>query len=763
MNASKFSPEDPKLTAYVLGELDAAEQAEVEARLRDDPEARAAVESIRATTQWIEGALTQEPLPEVKPPQAAAEDPYRRPKAKILNFPRFYFVAGTLAAACFTVLVVLHQPAPKPMLEKQYTLLELPVAAAEQTAATESKDEASAPAEAEARAKTDFAMTVQSGALQPAPAAVAPIMSIEDGVVRLEPFEVKEEKDYGYMSTHSSTATRTGSGIQPLSAPARAAVAVAKDARAEAVRYQALAAEADKARAAAQSRKKKAAMKLAGGWFDAEPPAPRPFGAEFSTEAYAHQVENSFLTAGQNPLSTFSIDVDTASYANVRRLLNMGVRPSVDAVRIEELVNYFPYHYAAPKADSQVPFAASMEVAEAPWAPEHRLVRIGLKGREVSQAARPAANLVFLLDVSGSMNQPNKLPLVKESLRLLTGKLRADDRVAIVTYAGNSGLALPSTPVRRAAEILGAIDELTPGGSTNGAMGIQLAYDIAKANFVADGINRVILCTDGDFNVGVTSEGDLTRLIEEKAQSKVFLTVLGFGMGNYKDATLEKLADKGNGNYGYIDSRREAEKLLVEQVNGTLVTIAKDVKLQVEFNPAQVAAYRLIGYENRMLKKEDFNNDKIDAGEIGAGHTVTALYEVVPVGGELGGAQPGAVDELKYKAVSDQRSAASAGKTAFSAELLTLKVRYKEPTGDVSSKLEFPLTDRGAAFAEASADFKFAAAVAGFGMILRDSPHKGTATFATVTEWAQAGLMDDAGGYRSEFLGLIGKAGQVVQ
>ncbi|MBP9914294.1 MAG: VWA domain-containing protein, partial [Opitutaceae bacterium] len=484
------------------------------------------------------------------------------------------------------------------------------------------------------------------------------------------------------------------------------------------------------------------------------------------TEAYAYQQENGFLDVAQNPLSTFSIDVDTASYANVRRFLNQGVRPPADAVRIEELVNYFPYHYAAPAAVNRddgtvVPFAASMEVAEAPWAPGHRLVRIGLKGREVSLAQRPAANLVFLLDVSGSMNQPNKLPLVKESLRLLTGKLRADDRVAIVTYAGNSGLALPSTPVRRAAEILAALDALQPGGSTNGAMGIQLAYDIAKANFVSGGINRVILCTDGDFNVGVTNEGDLTRLIEEKAQSQVFLTVLGFGMGNYKDATLEQLADKGNGNYGYIDSRREAEKLLVEQVNGTLVTIAKDVKIQVEFNPAQVAAYRLIGYENRMLQKEDFNNDKIDAGEIGAGHTVTALYEVVPAGVKMPVGSP-AVDALKYQSPV-QAAGRNWKENGDGGELLTLKVRYKEPTGDVSSKLEFPLVDQGASFENASADFKLAAAVAGFGMILRDSSHKGAVTFAEVSAWVRASLTDDAGGYRSEFLGLVGRAEQLVQ
>lgn len=317
------------------------------------------------------------------------------------------------------------------------------------------------------------------------------------------------------------------------------------------------------------------------------------------------------------------------------------------------------------------------------------LVRIGLKGREVATAERPAANLIFLLDVSGSMEAPNKLPLVKAALRELVGTLKPEDHVAIVTYAGASGLALPSTPAAKSREILEAVDSLRPEGSTNGAMGIQLAYDIAKANFVRGGVNRVILCTDGDFNVGVTSDGELTRLIEEKAKSGVFLTVLGFGMGNYKDSTLEQLADKGNGAYGYVDSEREAHKLLVEQAGGTLVTIAKDVKIQVEFNPAQVAAYRLIGYENRMLKKEDFNDDKVDAGEIGAGHTVTALYEIVPAGQNW--SDEAGVDALKYAAVPAAVDvAATGGKIAVNPELLTVKIRYKAPEGENSERLELP-------------------------------------------------------------------------
>ncbi len=491
---------------------------------------------------------------------------------------------------------------------------------------------------------------------------------------------------------------------------------------------------------------------IGGGWLEA------------STESYGSHPDNEFVAVANEPRSTFSIDVDTASYSNVRRFLQGGELPPREAVRIEELVNYFPYHYAPPTG--LAPFAASLEVASAPWEPKHRLVRIGLKGREVSQANRPPASLVFLLDISGSMRASNRLPLVKESMHLLLSRLRADDRVAIVTYAGKTGLALPSTPVARSGEILAALDELQALGATDGGMGIQLAYDIAKANFIPDGVNRVILCTDGDFNVGVTNQEDLVRLIQEKAKSKVFLTVLGFGMGNLKDSTLELLAAKGHGNYGYIDSRREAEKLLVEQVGGTLVTIAKDVKIQVEFNPAQASAYRLIGYENRLLKKEDFNNDKIDAGEIGAGHTVTALYEVIPAGNN----EPrpaSSVDELKYQRTEDrgqksENNSQSTIRNPQSKELLTVNVRYKEPLGDVSRKLEFPLVDGGADFAAASGDFKFAASVAGFGLALRAEPMNG-ALLADVARWAEAGTIDDAGGYRLEFTGLVRQAQALVR
>jgi len=377
---------------------------------------------------------------------------------------------------------------------------------------------------------------------------------------------------------------------------------------------------------------------------------------------------------------------------------------------------------------------------------------VGLKGREFAQGERAAANLVFLLDVSGSMNTPQKLPLVKEAMRLLVGKLRADDRVAIVTYAGASGLALPSTMANRRGEIFAALDALQPAGSTNGAMGIHLAYDIAKANLVVGGINRVILCTDGDFNVGTTNQGDLGRLIAEQAKSGVFLTGLGFGTGNYQDDTMEQLANKGNGNYGYIDSVREARRLLVDQVDGTLATIAKDVKIQVEFNPAQVAAYRLIGYENSLRAKEDFNNDEKDGGEIGAGHSVTALYEVVLAGRSAEGTR-NRLDELRYGSETNPPVRAEVNH-----ELLTVKVRAKAPDGDVSERWEFPLIDGGASFAETTPDFKFASAVAGFGMLLRDSAFRGETTFSRVLVWAESGMANDPTGYRQEFLDLVRKA-----
>jgi Ca-activated chloride channel homolog len=673
------------------------------------------VDEIRALAAQLEGVLAEEAVSDVSSAQPVdtarvenkktsaprvADGPYAK---KVVRFP--YVLIGSLAAACFAVMFVLID-------QVDVTL------SAKQEASAMQKDKALAEARAAAaqgvRARERVDGNVGTDQSQFGANVAVPSL-----------FLVKDEEEFARMSRLPAS---------PLTTRAT----------------------------------------NASGFFNAE--------------SYAFVPENDFFRVRSSPLSTFSINVDTASYANVRRFLEQGMRPPRDAVRVEEMVNYFNYRYTPPAKEAGEPFAASMEIAAAPWNPAHRLVRIGLKGREVATSERPAANLVFLLDVSGSMSDQNKLPLVKESLRLLVEKLRADDRVAIVTYAGASGLALPSTPVAKKTTILSALDELRPEGSTNGAMGIQLAYDIAKANFIAGGANRVILCTDGDFNVGVTSDGDLTRLIEEKAKSGVFLTVLGFGMGNLKDATLERLADKGNGNYGYIDSRAEAQKLLVEQAGGTLVTIAKDVKLQVEFNPAVAQAYRLIGYENRVLKKEDFKDDKVDAGEIGAGHTVTALYEIVPVGTPAPEMAP-EVDALKYQSTAKTETsvASTAQETTNGAavaattpkptdavvtengleplkprlnpeELLTLKIRFKEPTVEISRAMEIPVIDVDAAFDAASKDFKFAAAVASLGMILRESAHLGKADYDRVISWAEAGKGEDTDGRRGEFIELAKKA-----
>jgi Ca-activated chloride channel family protein len=474
---------------------------------------------------------------------------------------------------------------------------------------------------------------------------------------------------------------------------------------------------------------------------------------QFNTATYDHIGENPFLDAKSNPLSTFSVDVDTASYSNVRRFINEGSLPPKDAVRIEEMINYFTYDYEQP-TDGR-PFAVHLDVTGCPWETSHRLVRIGLKGKEIGIDKRGPSNLVFLLDVSGSMMPPERLPLVKQAMRLLVEKLTENDRVAIVIYAGGSGVALPSTTGDHKGQILQALEDLQAGGSTNGAEGIQLAYKIAAANVIKGGVNRVILATDGDFNVGVTNQGDLIRLIEQKAKSGVFLSVLGVGTDNLKDSTMQKLADKGNGNYAYLDSLDEARKVLVQQMNGTLVTIAKDVKIQVEFNPARVSSYRLVGYEKRMLRKEDFNNDKVDAGEIGAGHSVTALYEVVPAGAANNpAASVPPVDPLKYSANEHSVPKGSSS----SDEMLTVKLRYKEPDGEKSELIQRAATDTNGSFESAPADLKFVAAVAEFGMILRDSEYKGTATLDAVVEWAQQAKGKDPNGYRAGFIELVRKA-----
>ena len=463
----------------------------------------------------------------------------------------------------------------------------------------------------------------------------------------------------------------------------------------------------------------------------------------FNTEEYDGIQENIFREATRQPLSTFSIDVDAASYSNVRRFINNGQRPPKDAVRIEEMINYFDYDYTQPK--SEHPFSIITEMAPAPWNPRHQLVHIGLQGRVIDTDNLPASNLVFLIDVSGSMADVNKLPLLKASFKLLVEQLREEDKVAIVVYAGAAGLVLPPTSGAEKRTILDALNNLEAGGSTAGGEGLRLAYAVAKENFSNKGNNRVILATDGDFNVGESSNAAMERLIEEKREDGIFLTVLGFGMGNYKDSKMETLADKGNGNYAYIDTMMEARKVLVNEFGGTLFTIAKDVKLQIEFNPAKVKAYRLIGYENRLLRDEDFNNDKKDAGDLGSGHTVTALYEIIPVGVD---SQFLSIDPLKYQANTTDPAATRSG------EWMTVKFRYKEPTGN-TSKLIVQTVSSGKEDKTPSENFKWSAAVAAFGMLLRDSEYVRDYTFDDVVQLAQQSRGRDEQGYRIEFINMV--------
>ncbi|MCB9535232.1 MAG: VWA domain-containing protein [Myxococcales bacterium] len=466
----------------------------------------------------------------------------------------------------------------------------------------------------------------------------------------------------------------------------------------------------------------------------------------FDREGYDPITENGFFDPRVAPLSTFSIDVDTASYANVRRFLNQGRLPPPDAVRIEEMINYFDYAY--PEAAGPHPFSVVAEVSAAPWNPAHRLVHVGVQGQRIDLSDVPPSNLVFLLDVSGSMGSPDKLPLLQQAFALLVEQLRPQDRVAIVVYAGAAGLVLDSTGGDEKGVILDALGSLSAGGSTAGGAGIELAYAVAQRNFVPGGTNRVVLATDGDFNVGVSSDGGLVRLIEQKRASGVFLTVLGFGTGNYQDAKMEKLSNAGNGNAAYIDSLLEARKVLVHELGGTLVTIAKDVKIQVEFNPAEVAAYRLIGYENRLLDAQDFADDRKDAGELGAGHSVTALYEVVPAGQPVPGA---GVDALRY-----QKRAETAA--AGSGELATVKLRYKAPEGDTSTLVTGTVRDEGLALGETTEAFRFASAVAELGLLLRGSAHRGNASYASVVERARGALGADRHGYRRDFVALAERA-----
>jgi Ca-activated chloride channel family protein len=471
------------------------------------------------------------------------------------------------------------------------------------------------------------------------------------------------------------------------------------------------------------------------------------YNDNFNTEGYAGINENGFKNVNNNPLSTFSIDVDNASYSNVRRFINSGIMPPADAVRIEEMINYFKYDY--PEPGGLHPFSVYSELAGCPWNGKHQLLLVGLRGKSIDKSSLPSSNLVFLIDVSGSMNSPNKLPLLKSAFGLLVNELRPQDHVAIVVYAGAAGLVLESTPGNKKDAIMNAINNLEAGGSTAGGAGLKLAYSVASENFIKGGNNRIILATDGDFNVGESSNGGMERLVEDNRDRGIFMTVLGFGMGNIKDDKMEIIADKGNGNYSYIDNLQEARRVLVREFGGTLFTIAKDVKFQIEFNPSKVQSYRLIGYENRLLNDEDFNDDLKDAGEMGSGHNVTALYELVPAGSDE---KIPSVDPLKYQ---DSKKTKDTSVSSYSSEYLTIKIRYKKPDGVTSMLMEKPVKDYVNSMDDASDNLRFAAAVSEFGMILRNSEYKGSSTFEQAQKLARSARGVDEEGYRAEFIRLI--------
>lgn len=701
----KFSANDPKITAYALGEItDPKERTEIEAAVAASEELQQAVRSIRGMGDLLSESLAAEPVPELSEFDKARMEqgpvkepaPERRLLDRILTWPALSAaVAAAVVAMVFIPQGLLYYSAEKDAAKE----------AAEQRGRMDA-DDGSSVAQME---PPPPAATVGT----PAPVLEQLELAMDDSsagaeVYELSPFSVEKEERQEYLVPQmvAGSAVRQKS----VSADMAAAPALAYCVAPEAV-----------------------------------PPA-------WNTEGYDTIEETDFRSPLVAPLSTFSIDVDTASYANVRRFLKMGQLPPADAVRIEELINYFPYADQPPVESLDKggdPFAVHMDQTTAPWNTDHRLLRIALKGYEMPWQDRPASNLVFLLDVSGSMGAPNKLPLVKQAMDLLVHRLDGRDRVAIVVYAGASGLVLPSTTANNHATIEHALDNLQAGGSTNAGAGIQLAYKVARDNFIKDGNNRVILCTDGDFNIGQTNRGELAAIAGEQAEAGVSLTILGFGMGNYKDGMLEELSNKGKGSYAYVDSESEARKVFLQDLASNIFKIAKDVKIQLEFNPAHVSAYRLIGYENRRLKAEDFNNDQKKAGDIGPGHSVVALYEVIPAGVP---ADLPVVDDLKY-----QPQPATASR---SGELATVKLRYKQPDGD-TSKLITRSVDNGdlVAFANASADVRFSAAVAAFGLLLSESENAGKIDFKAIGQIATGALGTDPGGHRMEFTQLVRQAG----
>lgn len=831
MSDKTYDPADPRLTAYVLGELDDSERQDVEQQMQRCAETRTAIEEIRETVGMLTSALANEPT-------AALTDAQRAAIAAEVTAPVIVqrasnsnrrgqlaaFAAGITATA-LTFLLVVPQFQQSGWREHEVVSENLNSLSAKSAIITDGVDytypdinhvhitEQGEPQPVEGLiaisgkaliAKTDSGVLVdktvrvQSGEVKlryslvneksaqpsqgvtgsgvPAITTTSPAIPQptaqpdQKAAVTFENLAQNNDRVQDY-TTKLSTIVNKEKGVrrssrpnwayglnlglnQPTTDPTSRFSFFGRGGRpADGDRSLALNSPGDLASPSLINRSK---TRISGigifergqggqegqqapmGWYDSDDGEP-------ANEQYLPIIENEFLTPVNDPLSTFSIDVDTASYSNVRRFLKQNQWPPANAVRIEEMVNYFHYDYPEP-TDGR-PFSVNLEVGPCPWNSDHRLVRVGLKGKDIDKSQRPPSNLVFLLDVSGSMRDANKLPLVKTAMEMLVGEMTEDDRIAIVTYAGKAGLKLESTSGQEKTRIIDAIHSLSAGGSTNGEAGIKLAYEQAVRHFIDDGANCVILCTDGDFNVGNSGNKELVELIQDKAKSKVFLSVFGFGMGNLKDGKLEQIADKGNGQYGYIDDEKEAHKVFVEELVGTLYTIAKDVKIQVEFNPQQVGGYRLIGYENRMLAAADFNDDTKDAGEIGAGHTVTALYEIVPFD-KLPAAN--SVDDLKY-----QKPVKPNDDDKVTKELLTLKLRYKQPDADESVEIDFVLTDDKPRTEMPSVDFEWAVSVSGFGLLLRNSQYRGQADFDLIRELALGSRGDDESGRRREFLDLV--------
>ena len=828
----KIDSNDPRLTAYALGELAEVDRIAFEADLAADPEARQEVARIRGAAGILKAKLEAEPCPRLEPEQRRAihdriapAEPETRGQfgwfpwlaiaavlvvSAVILLPATRVNIGTLArndsplpGAGPDHSIVPARPSPVIMMsspaittknrngQKLTTTGPTPGNLLAGNAVTLSVDESLTNAKLVA---SNDGMLHSSGVIAgdsrgTGGGKAGAVDSVHLSVTTLDNTERSgnssfsksaQDKPLAFMPPASGNGVPPAPAVPPASPPPQptrnTTVVMSKKATGNGVRggvshivsasaegsAQPQRADETSSRfdhvAELQSSRSRQLHTEIGENVPLSPAAPVPgrgFGSRTGpanapgTESYTPVYENPFSTVTDQPLSTFGLDVDTASYANIRRFLLNNQLPPRDAVRIEEMLNYFTYDYPAPRGSD--PFALYVEMGECPWNPAHQLALVGLKAKDVTPRQQPPLNLVFLIDISGSMGHPNKLTLIKQAFRLLVPQLTERDSVSIVVYADNSRVVLTSTSGDQHRRIIDAIESLEARGATNGGDGIQNAYAQATENFIKGGINRVILCTDGDFNVGITDQAQLVRLIEQQAQSGVFLNVFGFGMGNLKDSTMQKLANKGNGQYAYIDDIDEARKVLVDQARATLITVAEDVKLQVEFNPAHVQAYRLIGYEKRALAARDFNNDRKDAGEMGAGHTVTALYEIVPAGEVTG--EPG-VDPLKYQPAKNRSAIAAGGEWA------TVKLRYKEPNAATSQLLTAALKNQQLRWRTASDDFQFAAAVATFGMVLRDSPHKADANLGLALELAEAGRGRDAKGYRSEFIDLVKRAGQ---